>query len=361
VAGTIVPGGPVSGTWRKAEGPYTVTGDVHVPTNHTLTIEPGVVVRFAGHFGLTVGHRARLRAVGAEHDRIVLTATDPREGWFGLRFVSSGSDDILRYCTLEYGSKPRTGSANMADLFGGAIYCGSTWDNSPGAFVPSSPVIDSCVLSENSSRSGGAIACVDASEATITNCRIVGNYADYDGAGILLYWSPCTITNNVIAHNSGLVGGGIMNYLGTPVVANNTIVGNRPDAMYLDSTTMLPADWNHSLIANNIIWSNEIYMVESVVPSEYDIRFNDIQGGWYGHGNIDADPLFADAESGDFHLRSQAGRWDAAGGTWTRDEITSPCIDAGDPASDVRNEPHPSGGRLNLGAYGGTSEASKTP
>ncbi len=35
----------------------------------------------------------------------------------------------------------------------------------------------------------------------------------------------------------------------------------------------------------------------------------------------------------------------------------SPCIDTGDPASDYSNEPEPNGGRINIGAYGGTAEA----
>jgi hypothetical protein len=46
---------------------------------------------------------------------------------------------------------------------------------------------------------------------------------------------------------------------------------------------------------------------------------------------------------GDYHLQSE-----------------SPCIDAGDPNSPVGLEPEPNGGRINLGAYGGTNQASKS-
>ena len=42
------------------------------------------------------------------------------------------------------------------------------------------------------------------------------------------------------------------------------------------------------------------------------------------------------------------------------DEVTSPCIDAGDPMSPIGREPFPNGGRINMGAYGGTAEASKS-
>jgi hypothetical protein len=41
--------------------------------------------------------------------------------------------------------------------------------------------------------------------------------------------------------------------------------------------------------------------------------------------------------------------------------MSSPCIDAGDPTQPVLEEPAPDGGRINMGAYGGTAEASKSP
>ncbi len=63
----------------------------------------------------------------------------------------------------------------------------------------------------------------------------------------------------------------------------------------------------------------------------------------------------------DDHLKSTAGRWDPLIRDWVRDEVSSPCIDAGDPALPVLDEPVPHGGRINMGAYGGTAEASKSP
>jgi len=80
-----------------------------------------------------------------------------------------------------------------------------------------------------------------------------------------------------------------------------------------------------------------------------------------GAGNMAKDPLFADAAGRDFHLKSQQGRWDKAGSSWVKDAQTSPCIDAGDPSDDYSAEPQPNGARINIGAYGGTVEASQTP
>jgi hypothetical protein len=63
---------------------------------------------------------------------------------------------------------------------------------------------------------------------------------------------------------------------------------------------------------------------------------------------------------GDYHLKSEAGRWDPISRNWVPDEVTSPCIDVGDPDSPIGAEPFPNGGRINMGAYGGTAEASKS-
>jgi hypothetical protein len=92
------------------------------------------------------------------------------------------------------------------------------------------------------------------------------------------------------------------------------------------------------------------------------VQYCDVKGGWagLGAGNIDADPCFAVPSSGDYHLLSFAGRWDGlVAGAWVHDAVTSPCVDAGDPGDGVGAEPMPNGGRIDMGAYGGSIEASK--
>lgn len=361
VAGTVVPAGAVKGTWKRAGSPYTVTGDISVAKNQTLTIEPGVVVRFAGRFSLTVGYRATLKAVGTEQDKILFTATDLQDGWTGIRFINSSTEDQLKYCTIEYAFKDRTRDGGFQGLYGGAILCAGSEDDDPGYGLISGPTIDSCRIANNYAQTGGAIMCYAGGYATITNNVIVDNGADLDGGAIALYGADCTITNNVIARNEATIGGGLMNWLSAPTIRNNTIVANRPAAMHLD-TTIIPGWPSVSVpIVNNIIWQNEIWMSESVGSSEYSVRYNDIQGGWTGTGNIAVDPLFADPENDDFHLKSQAGRWDPVSKSWVLDGVTSPCIDAGDPSTSIANEPQPRGLRVNMGAYGGTSQASKSP
>ena len=97
-----------------------------------------------------------------------------------------------------------------------------------------------------------------------------------------------------------------------------------------------------------------------------EIEYSDIQGGWSDEGNINADPCFARLgywdngiwTNGDYHLKSCVGRWDPLAGDWLADEEHSPCIDAASTDADWTREVWPHGGRINMGAYGGTSEAS---
>jgi len=375
VSGTIIEGGEVSGTWKKEESPYTITGDISVPRGRTLTIEPGVVVNFAGHFGLAVGYRATLRARGNETEHILFTAMDTEEGWFGIRFVNSGADDVLQHCTIEYAKKPYNAGSGYLDLLGGGILCCSSWEAEPSYGVPSNPTIDHCLIANNYALSGGGIMCMDESEAQFTNNTIVDNSAFIDGAAIYVVGASPIITNNVIAHNSGLDSGGILIWYGTPSIINNTIVHNRPNGLYLG-----PTPWNPDSsppVLNNIIWENEIYALSSVSLEGYDIRFNNIQGNWKiededeeedegkeeedESGNISVDPCFADPDNRDYHLKSQAGRWDPVSQSWVQDDITSPCIDTGEADTEIELEPSPNGDIINMGAYGGTEKASKSP
>lgn len=62
---------------------------------------------------------------------------------------------------------------------------------------------------------------------------------------------------------------------------------------------------------------------------------------------------------GDYHLKAAEGRWN--GWMWVRDASTSPCVDAGHPNTPVECESLPNGSQINMGAYGGTTEASRSP
>jgi len=206
----------------------------------------------------------------------------------------------------------------------------------------------SCVLSGFTITGGiDGIYCLGASP-TITNCRIVGN----EGNGIeARNSSKPTISNCCIVGNGGVgIGLSLGRWITSQAtITNCTIVGNAGYGVYSGFPT----------ISNSIIYDNNgVEGAGEIEGSDCTITYSDVQGDWDGEGNIDKDPCFADPENGDYHLKSEAGRWDPNSESWVTDDVTSWCIDAGDPNSDWTAELWPHGECINLGAYGGTREAS---
>jgi hypothetical protein len=123
-------------------------------------------------------------------------------------------------------------------------------------------------------------------------------------------------------------------------------------------------------IENCIIYHGSAMIVRE--GGTLTVSYSDVEGGQsgvfgtgtvnWGPDNIDVWPCFArlghEQEAGDYHLKSAAGRWDPEWQRWVQDDVASTCIDAADPASDWTAELWPHGQRTNMGAYGGTAEAS---
>jgi hypothetical protein len=140
---------------------------------------------------------------------------------------------------------------------------------------------------------------------------------------------------------------------------NCTVTGNTTDS---GTNTAMYVQASIAHVQNCIFWNNgkdfELYNEPS--PAKLTVTYTLTQQGYAGTGNISADPLFANASGGDFHLRSKGGRYNPANGQFVIDATSSPAIDAGNPSSAYSNEPAPNGGRVNIGCYGNTTEASKS-
>ena len=141
-------------------------------------------------------------------------------------------------------------------------------------------------------------------------------------------------------------------------IENCVIYNSRYSGIKIDD-----ASGTGTIIKNSIIADNAYYGINGDATSTYNDIWNNTLGNYNGTsagtGDISEDPLFADPDNSDFHLKSQAGRWN--GTDWVYDNETSPCVDAGDPNSSYSNESYPHGQRINIGAYGNTTEASKSP
>ncbi len=221
--------------------------------------------------------------------------------------------------------------------------------NNVGGISRCNGIIDNNIIKKNiSSQCGGLYYC----NGTIRNNIISGNATTttYTGGG--LFYCDGTIINNVIVGNntkvtSGNGAGGLYDCDG--IIQNNIICLNREKGISLCS--------NPQNSYNNI-WNNT--PSNGGTPGVGDLRRDPlfvVDGYWDANGTpeTETDDFWVD---GDYHLISEAGRWNGAG--WVLDMWTSSCIDAGDPYSPIGVEPNPNGGRINMGVYGGTSETSKS-
>ncbi|MCF7920305.1 MAG: T9SS type A sorting domain-containing protein [Candidatus Cloacimonetes bacterium] len=199
------------------------------------------------------------------------------------------------------GLRDITVTANSASMDGGGLYC----------FNYSHFVIDNVTISENTAASeGGGINCDFTSSLLIQNCRIINNTANYSGGGICIEGgSSPEISYTLIAGNTAEYGGGIWSgEKGACDLVNCTVTDNSASEQGGGYFSYYPT----LDVTNCIFWDNS----PDQIYEDASVTYSDIQGNWTGPGNLDSDPLFVDAENGDYHLT-----------------INSPCIDAGNPVS----------------------------
>ena len=208
------------------------------------------------------------------------------------------------------------------------------------------------------------------------NCRIegltiVGGKSPTAAAILCEHANPvishCLISGNMATAANGAV---VVCRDSNPRFINCTITGNRAGA----GGAVLSFAESKAVVLNSIIWDNDgsVLAMESGPPPQ--VLYCDIEGGESGLGILDLDPLFAEPGywqdngtpdlsddtwvEGDYHLQSRQGRLDPKVGAWVLDAVSSPCIDAGAPESFWQQEPEPHGDRVNMGAHGGTWQAS---
>ncbi len=229
------------------------------------------------------------------------------------------------------------------------------------------PLLEDLVIIENEATAeGGGIWCSTRSMPTFRRVKILSNRSPSYGLAIALQeaspvFEDCVIADHgpngncvigigtgtisfhrvLIEHNFWERGSNIISLAGggeANVILNHvTIAGN-------GANDAVPALWVRGnrttvTIENSIIFNYQ----ESEIRMDdvnLNVRYSDIKGGedgiemeggnlQWGDGNLDADPLFRDAENGDYDLISD-----------------SPCIDAGDPDSPL----DPDGTRADIGA-----------
>jgi len=279
-------------------------------------------------------------------------------------------------------------TGNGTDGFGGAVYAGGqqpltingcsfadNWafegsDGRPGGAVcGGSVLVTDSLFSANASGGGGAIWANDLSvvssafinnglggqwvfhgggairaiTASVSHSSFVGNSAlvamsgaSGRGGAIAIDYGlveSCKFENNSAYHGGAVYSDGGLTIQSSHFVANHGFeTGGVVEGTSLERCTLVlnggpteSAVLHDALATDSVIWGN----FSPSASGSTTLTYSNIEGGWPGEGNIDAEPLFVSAP-GDLHLRHG-----------------SPCIDAGDPASDLDDD----GTRADMGAF----------
>ncbi len=172
----------------------------------------------------------------------------------------------------------------------------------------STAVLNEFTITNGLAEDGGGIYCYYSSP-NIKNCLISNNEAThYYGGGVYVNHGSPIIDKCVIINNKSLGAGGGLDseYDCNITIRNSTIVGNT-STQQVEGGGISNNQNSTTEIINTILWNNSPDQIENDdYNSELIITYSDIQGSWEGEGNIDADPLFCNANSGDFMVRSDS-------------------------------------------------------
>ncbi|MBD3218619.1 MAG: PKD domain-containing protein [candidate division Zixibacteria bacterium] len=358
-AQTVIQEGDIEGTWTTADAPYLIEGDLTIPANKTLTIEPGVDVLFQSWYKITIN--GYIQAQGTESMPIIFTTEDTTTGWVGLRFINAPDSSHLKYCILEFGQA--TG-ADPLDK-GGAVYISNSNpvienctirkseadDKGGGIYMENaSPRIDYSTVTENlvgytATSTGGGIYCIDSnpvirySHISKNEVYVSGGFSPGrgTGGGIYLNNSDAVLEYNIISENvidgsgntgSYARGGAVYATSSDAQFIGNTITGNIAglDVNGEEQGGILYIASSHPVMVNNILWDNspqDIYFSDSAIDASVVLAYCDLQGGqsavvtgsggtlYWQEGNINSDPLFVDIQEENYHLSAGSPAIDA--------------------------------------------------
>ncbi|MBE0572834.1 MAG: T9SS type A sorting domain-containing protein [Ignavibacteriaceae bacterium] len=247
---TYIPPGDVSGIWLVNNSPFYIQGDITIPNDSSLIIEPGVLVEFQGYYALNV--QGRLLANGTETNNITFTIDDTtgfynpdttQGGWNGIQFIDTPNENDtskIIYCTLQYG---KAVGSNPPDNSGGAIFVSNfnkvlisnsliTHNSAGGTNSPCGGAIRAQFaditlsdneISHNRAYYGGAIN-FNECYVQINNCEIKDNSSAWIGGGINAYSCYLEINNTSFERDTAYIFGGAMGIYNSELTINHSLL-----------------------------------------------------------------------------------------------------------------------------------------
>ena len=253
-------------------------------------------------------------------------------GFAGTETSASQSNPTANVTIVDGGgTKQCVKSANHSAatvLRGFSIRSGHDTDDHGGGGLmlsDSSALIVQCIFENNTaSYIAGAVMIRGNSSPQFVNCIFRHNGATarddapHEGGAVFLDSASATFTNCLFHDNKAGRGGAFATPGASAIFTNCTFANNQ--ATWLRGGAV--SDPSESLkLRNCILWGNT--RVEGDPPAPTwdqiygpgdgpEVTYSDVQGGWSGTGNINADPLFNNPAGDDYKLQS-----------------TSPCKNAG--------------------------------
>lgn len=215
---------------------------------------------------------------------------------------------------------------NSAGILGGAIRNAQSYLRVVPNFGQGAGAIPT-IFSGNRAPYGGAIHSYQAPLTLVDSALIISNVGINIGGGVsMMSGSPAQLINCAIARNSSAVGGGVaIDGTSAGQLRHCTIMENTSDGVVSAGGAMA--------LSNCIVRGN----TPGQITPGYTVHFSDVEGGYPGAGNIDADPLFVAPAVFNYALR-----------------YGSPCVNAGAAAGvtwDCIGKPRPMGAGYDMGAY----------
>jgi len=417
-----------SSTWS---GTVHITDDLTIPSNHTLTIEPGTLILLdgasSGSGGADIDVRGSIQSLGTADDPITFTAFETGRNWGELHH-DDADPSLFRYTNFHRaGRSPGVGHSgtgptfrvsgstlifehsNLTDNAGKLMHATSSSDltfrkclfarSVMGPEISSTALLfENSWITEMSHRDDADGIYVHSQRSDQTCVMRTGVVAKIVDDGIDLLGADITIEDFIVrdCDDKGISAfNGETAIIGCLVVNNNrapedptvTSVAAKARAgvtttVNIDRTTIvstrtpgvidygIQSHEKYGYTTGAIIWHVTNSIIDATDPintqfpyldSDVHVSYSNIFGEpWPGTGNINIDPQFVDPNSGNYHLKSQAGHWNPLSKQWIPDETTSPCIDTGNPADPIGQEPFPNGGLVNMGFYAATPQASRS-